>query len=53
MYRPRVAAETSTYWRVVGAVDGTTLTYSTNVGGPATLSKGQSVHVPDRHAVRR
>jgi len=43
MYRPRVASETSTYWRIVGAVDGTQLTYSTNVGGPVTLSKGQSV----------
>lgn len=43
MYRPRVPSESSTYWRIVGAVDGTQLTYSTNVGGPATLSKGQSV----------
>ena len=43
MYRPRVASETSTFWRVVGAVDGTQLTYSTAVGGPMTLSKGQSV----------
>jgi len=42
MYRPRVAAETSTFWRVIGAVDGTQLTWSSNVGGPATLSKGQS-----------
>jgi len=43
MYRPRLAAETSTFWRVVGAVDGTQLTWSSNVGGPATLSKGQAV----------
>lgn len=43
MYRPRVAAETSTHWRLVGAVDGTQLTYSTNVGGPTTLNKGQQV----------
>jgi hypothetical protein len=43
MYRPRVASETSTFWRVVGAADGTTLTYSANVGGPTTLSKGQAV----------
>ena len=43
MYRPRVAAETSTFWRVVGAVDGTELSYSTPVGGPATLAKGQAV----------
>ena len=43
MYRPRVANETKTFWRVVGAVDGTQLTWSTDVGGPATLRKGQSV----------
>jgi peptidoglycan hydrolase-like protein with peptidoglycan-binding domain len=43
MYRPRVGNETSTYWRIVGAADGTQLTYSTNVGGPVTLAKGQSV----------
>jgi hypothetical protein len=43
MYRPRVPTETSTYWRVVGAVDDTQLTWSTNVGGPTRLGKGQSV----------
>jgi hypothetical protein len=43
MYRPRVGSETSTFWRIVGAADGTQLTYSTNVGGPTTLNKGQSV----------
>jgi hypothetical protein len=43
MYRPRVATEASTYWRIVGAVDGTQLTYSNPVGGPATLSAGQEV----------
>lgn len=43
MYRPRAPAETSTIWRLIGAVDGTTLTYSTAVGGPATLNAGQSV----------
>jgi hypothetical protein len=43
MYRPRVANETSTYWRLVGAADGTNLTYSTNVGGPATIGKGQEI----------
>ncbi len=43
MYRPRTAAETSTFWKVVGAVDGTNLIYSTDVGGPPTLNKGQSV----------
>ncbi len=43
MYKPRVAAETSTFWRIVGAVDGTTLTWSTPVGGPATINAGQEV----------
>jgi hypothetical protein len=43
MYRPRVANETSTYWRIVGAVDGTQLTWSTDIGGPTTLRKGQAV----------
>jgi len=43
MYRPRVANETQTFWRIVGAVDGTTLTYSSAVGGPAAISKGQQV----------
>ena len=43
MYRPRVASETSTFWRLVGAADGTELTWSTDVGGPSTLRKGQSV----------
>ncbi|MDB4956781.1 MAG: hypothetical protein JWO36_4350 [Myxococcales bacterium] len=43
MYRPRVPAETSTFWRVVGVVDGTQLTYSSPVGGPAALMKGQAV----------
>jgi hypothetical protein len=43
MYRPRVPTETSTFWRVIGAVDGTQLTWSAAVGGPATLARGQSV----------
>jgi IgGFc binding protein len=43
MYRPRNGAETSTFWKVVGVADGTQLTWSTPVGGPATLAKGQSV----------
>jgi hypothetical protein len=42
MYRPR-PGETSTYWRVIGAVDGTALTWSSSVGGPATIDKGQAV----------
>jgi len=41
MYRPR--ANEPAIWRVIGAVDGTTLTYSTAVGGPATLNQGQVV----------
>ncbi|MEO8705926.1 MAG: hypothetical protein ABI867_38195 [Kofleriaceae bacterium] len=43
MYRPRNTAETSTFWKVVGAVDGTQLTWSSSVGGPTTINKGQSV----------
>jgi hypothetical protein len=42
-YRPRVAAETTYWYRLIGAVDGTALTYSSSVGGPASLNKGQSV----------
>ena len=41
MFRPRVAGDQA-IWRVVGAVDGTLLTYSSNVGGPAALAAGQS-----------
>jgi hypothetical protein len=43
MYKPRVIGETSTYWRIVGAVEGTTLTWSTNVGGPTSIGAGQEV----------
>ncbi len=43
MYRPRVPAESKTFWKIIGAVDGTTLTWSTSVGGPLALSRGQSV----------
>ncbi len=43
MYRPRAANETQTFWRVVGMVDGTQLTYSTPIGAPQTLSSGQVV----------
>ncbi len=38
MYRPR-SGEPAIY-RIIGAVDGTTLSYSNNVGGPATLQQG-------------
>jgi hypothetical protein len=43
MYRPRVPAETATFWRLVGVVDDTRLSYSSSVGGPATLRRGESV----------
>jgi hypothetical protein len=43
MYRPRAAAETKTFWRLVGAVDNTQLTWSTAVGGPQMIMRGQSV----------
>lgn len=43
MYRPR--ANEPAIWRLVGAVDGTTLTYtpSTPAGAPTTLNQGQMV----------
>jgi hypothetical protein len=40
MYRPRVAGDAAT-WHLIGAVDGTTFTYSSSVGGPATIDAGQ------------
>jgi len=43
MYRPRVITEAATFWRLVGVVDGTKLAWSSDVGGPMTLNKGQSV----------
>ncbi|MBW2459324.1 MAG: IgGFc-binding protein, partial [Deltaproteobacteria bacterium] len=39
MYRPR-SGEPAIY-RIIGAVDGTTLTYSGAVGGPASLNQGE------------
>ncbi len=42
MFRPRTAGDAG-IWHLVGVVDGTNLTYSTPVGGPATLSVGQTV----------
>ncbi|HEX7601034.1 MAG TPA: IgGFc-binding protein, partial [Polyangiaceae bacterium] len=39
MYRPRSGEPA--IWRVIGAVDGTQLTYSSAVGGPTTLNLGQ------------
>jgi hypothetical protein len=41
MYRPR--AGEPAIWRVIGAVDGTELTWSADVGGPAKLDRGQIV----------
>lgn len=41
-FKPRVAGDAA-YWRIVGAIDGTTLTYSADVGGPATINAGESV----------
>ncbi len=43
MYRPRTASETTTFWRLIGAADGTQLTYSSNVGGPPVINKGEVV----------
>lgn len=39
MWRPRVAGDQA-IWHVVGAVDGTVLTWSSDVGGPPTLNAG-------------
>ncbi|MDC0721240.1 IgGFc-binding protein [Nannocystis bainbridge] len=41
MHRPRV--NEPAMWRVVGAVDGTELTWSGDVGGPTNLARGQKV----------
>jgi IgGFc binding protein len=43
MYRPRVPGETQTIWKLIGAVNGTQLTWTSPVGGPATLDQGQVV----------
>lgn len=43
MYRPRRPAETATRWRLIGIANGTQLTWSRDVGGPATLGFGQAV----------
>lgn len=40
-YRPRMNEEG--IWRVVGAVDGTVLAWTPDVGGPATLKAGEAV----------
>jgi hypothetical protein len=42
MFRPRVTGDMA-IWHLVGAVGGTELSYSSAVGGPATLDAGQTV----------
>lgn len=42
MFRPRMTGDAAT-WRMVGIVDGTTLSYSVAVGGPVQLAAGQTV----------
>ncbi|MFP6683470.1 MAG: IgGFc-binding protein, partial [Polyangiaceae bacterium] len=41
MHRPRISEPA--IWRLIGAVDGTQLTWSSDVGGPQTLNQGQSI----------
>src|SRR5262249_24078311 len=41
-WRPRVPGDKG-IWHLIGAVDGTTLTYSNPVGGPAMVNAGQVV----------
>ena len=53
MYRPRIAAETSTFWRVIGAVDGTHADLLVARRRAGDAQQGPVGHVPDRHAVRR
>lgn len=44
MYRGRTSPNDPTIWRLVGAVDGTTLTYTPQIpGAPKTLKRGQMV----------
>jgi IgGFc binding protein len=42
-FRPRVASGDQAIWHLVGTVAGTQLTYSSSVGGPASLAAGQVV----------
>jgi hypothetical protein len=46
-YKSRYTTEESVPWRIVGAVDGTTLTYepSAPAGAPTTLARGQLVEL--------
>lgn len=42
-YRQRNNAPENVPWRIIGTVDGTQLSYSKNVGGPATIGMGEVV----------
>lgn len=42
-YRPRTDKPEHPPWRLIGAVDGTTLAYSAAVGGPASVGRGELV----------
>jgi hypothetical protein len=42
-YRPRTTTPENPPYRIIGAVDGTQLSYSRSVGGPSTLARGQVV----------
>jgi hypothetical protein len=43
MHRPRI--DEPAIWKIIGAADDTVLTWSSDVGGPATLARGQAVEV--------
>ena len=42
-YRQRADSPENPPWRIIGAVDGTQLTYSTDVGGPSVVNEGDLV----------
>ena len=46
-YRDRTQFKENRLWRILGAVDGTRLTYDPPVGGPTTVGKGQIVEFND------
>jgi len=45
-YRQRGTSPENPPWRIIGAVDGTKLWYSSPVGGPSTINSGQVVEFP-------
>ena len=45
-YRQRAQTPENPPWRFIGAVDGTQLTYSTPIGGPSVLNRGDLVEIP-------